>query len=149
MRRTGPADQLIEWREKCLVYAGDSWLVEPDWPLERAWTSGCWTEGSPRPPSPEAYTRTSFPASARHRHHHKRVMHEPTPCAQLIFRFIRLSVIDRPSPFAVVVYTIRWQQIGQSERNFKCFIQPLSRTSTFLWRSDGVAAAVIVVLCGV
>jgi SMI1 / KNR4 family (SUKH-1) len=31
-----PADQLAEWREECVEYATESWLMEPDWPLDQA-----------------------------------------------------------------------------------------------------------------
>ena len=31
-----PADQLAEWREECVEYARESWLTEPDWPLDYA-----------------------------------------------------------------------------------------------------------------
>jgi hypothetical protein len=30
------ADQLAAWREECIEYARDSWLTEPDWPLDYA-----------------------------------------------------------------------------------------------------------------
>jgi hypothetical protein len=31
-----PADQLADWRQECVEYARESWLMEPDWPLDRA-----------------------------------------------------------------------------------------------------------------
>jgi hypothetical protein len=31
-----PADELAEWREECVEYASNSWLMELDWPLDRA-----------------------------------------------------------------------------------------------------------------
>jgi hypothetical protein len=31
-----PADKLPEWREECVDYARESWLMEPDWPLDQA-----------------------------------------------------------------------------------------------------------------
>lgn len=31
-----PADELADWRQECVEYAADSWLTEPDWPLDRA-----------------------------------------------------------------------------------------------------------------
>jgi hypothetical protein len=32
-----PADQLADWREECIEYAQESWLMEPDWPLDQAY----------------------------------------------------------------------------------------------------------------
>ncbi len=31
-----PADELADWRDECVAYARESWLTEPDWPLDRA-----------------------------------------------------------------------------------------------------------------
>jgi SMI1 / KNR4 family (SUKH-1) len=31
-----PVDKLPEWREECIDYARESWLMEPDWPLDQA-----------------------------------------------------------------------------------------------------------------
>ena len=31
-----PADQLADGREECVEYARESWLTEPDWPLDYA-----------------------------------------------------------------------------------------------------------------
>jgi hypothetical protein len=30
------ADQLVQWWEECIEYAQESWLTEPDWPLDYA-----------------------------------------------------------------------------------------------------------------
>lgn len=32
-----PAGELVAWREEALAQARESWLVEPDWPLDRAY----------------------------------------------------------------------------------------------------------------
>jgi hypothetical protein len=37
------ADELVGWRAECVEYARDSWLKEPDWPLDQAF----WRHGLP------------------------------------------------------------------------------------------------------
>ncbi len=36
-----PAEELADWRQECAEYAEDSWLTEPEWPLDYAlWRHG-------------------------------------------------------------------------------------------------------------